>query len=530
MKRVLSILLSLCAVVSAYAGDVDVIEIWTVSSLMGVRTAVNTGTDNYAGKTVKLMADLDLGNDWTPIGTIDDAKYSFCGTFDGQGYTITYKASTPEFSSSTVLGLFGYLRGTVQHLKVKGAVTNTNHTTTTSTAGIAAYNRGTISECANLASIVGTTAGGIAGVNKGAITNCYNQGYIGATDGYEGGYYLGGIAGTNENATISYTYASCTMDDVSTTGGVTGNNINSGTLIRSYYHVLLQQEFSTLKMKGSAVLTGIALNGKLNTFKDYTVWTFAIDELPELTCFKNKIVRLSNNKNNNTILSNYKGQMCSIELSGRTLTKNNEWNTLCLPFNVDNISTSPLAGATIKELDTDDTSLSDEGKLTLRFKAATSIEAGKPYLIKWATTGDDIVSPVFTGVTITSSEPMAVTSADAKVTFVGQYSPFYITAGNIDEIILMSTGNRLGYSMNARTLKCFRCHFYVPNVDGAEAPVRNFVLDFGEGGEGATEVKEVNEVNEVKDNIWYTLSGVKLEGKPNAPGIYIYNVRKIAIQ
>lgn len=529
MKRILSFLLSLCAVISAYADD-DVIEIWTASSLMGVRTAVNTGTDTYAGKTVKLMADIDLGSNWTPIGTRDDAAHSFRGTFDGQGYTITYKASTPEFTSSTVLGLFGYLRGTVQHLKVKGAVINTDETNTSSTAGIAAYNRGTISECANLASIVGTTAGGIAGVNKGTITNCYNQGYIGATDGYEGGYYLGGIAGANDNATISYSYASCTMDDVSTTDGITGNNINSGTIIHSYYHVLLKHESSSPKMKGSATLTSIALNGKLNTFHDYTVWTFTIDELPELTCFKNKIVRLSDTKNNSAILSNYNGQTCTVELNARTLTRNNEWNTLCLPFNIKNIDASPLAGATIKELDADGTSLSDEGKLTLKFKEATSIEAGKPYLIKWETTSDNIVNPVFTGVTITNTAPTAVTSTDSKVTFVGQYSPFGITASNIDEIILISTGNRMGYSKNARTLKCFRCHFEVPNEDGAEAPVRSFVLDFGKEKEGVTEVKEVIEVNEVKDETWWTLSGVKLESKPSVPGIYIHNGKKEAVR
>ena len=176
MKRVLSILLLLCAVISAYAQG-DVIEIWTKNDLIGVRSAVNTGTDTYLGKTVKLMTDLDLGSGWTPIGTSDYLTTSFRGTFDGQGYTITYKASNDELTSSTVLGLFGYFRGTVQHLKVRGSVTNyvESNTTTNSTAGIVAYNRGTIRECANLASIVGRrSVGGIAGVNKGTITNCYN--------------------------------------------------------------------------------------------------------------------------------------------------------------------------------------------------------------------------------------------------------------------------------------------------------------------------------------------------------------------
>ena len=67
------------------------------------------------------------------------------------------------------------------------------------------------------------------------------------------------------------------------------------------------------------------------------------------------------------------------------------WNTLCLPFNVtaEQIAAGDLAGAVIKELDTEAGSYEhptgyENGTLYLNFKDATSIEAGKPYLIKWA--------------------------------------------------------------------------------------------------------------------------------------------------
>jgi hypothetical protein len=220
-----------------------------------------------------------------------------------------------------------------------------------------------------------------------------------------------------------------------------------------------------------------------------------------------------------------------ITLTGRTLTKNGEWNTLCLPFDV-TISGSILEGATIKELDTDGTSLSN-GTMTLKFTDATSIEAGKPYIIKW-TSGDNIVNPVFSGVTVTSTTPTAVISNDGRVTFVGQYSPFSIVEsgatgtnqGNKNEIILMSTGNKLGYSKNPRTLKNFRCHFYVP----AAYEARQFVLDFGEGE--TTSISEeliVNSEEFATAEGWYTLDGRKLDGKPTKKGLYVKDGKKVVV-
>ena len=70
-------------------------------------------------------------------------------------------------------------------------------------------------------------------------------------------------------------------------------------------------------------------------------------------------------------------------LRGRTLYKDGYWNTLCLPFGIDKTGGTPLEGAIIKELDVTTSSLTD-GLLTLNFKDATGIEAGKPYIVKWA--------------------------------------------------------------------------------------------------------------------------------------------------
>ena len=79
------------------------------------------------------------------------------------------------------------------------------------------------------------------------------------------------------------------------------------------------------------------------------------------------------------------GQTRNVTFSGRTIYSDGDWNTLCLPFNMSEsqIASSPLAGYTIKSLDGTLSNLDGNGKLTLRFNTATTIEAGRPYIVKW---------------------------------------------------------------------------------------------------------------------------------------------------
>ena len=254
-------------------------------------------------------------------------------------------------------------------------------------------------------------------------------------------------------------------------------------------------------------------------------------------------VALADNADNSSLIATAatSGETLDVTLVGRTLTKDGYWNTLCLPFSLTatQITASPLAGATIKTLDNSNTgtSLSDAGALTLKFNTVDAIEAGKPYIVKWETTGDNIVNPTFSNVTISSTTPTPVENYDQKVTFVGQYSPFSIVAndallgdnqGHKNEIIMMATQNNLGYSQTTRQLKCFRCHFYVPANDG-ELSARSIVVDFGDGE--TTEIGTINNNREtIANNQWYTLDGRKLTGKPTTKGVYIHNGRKEVVR
>ena len=191
-------------------------------------------------------------------------------------------------------------------------------------------------------------------------------------------------------------------------------------------------------------------------------------------------IQLDNAASNATTLDNHNGDMVCVALADRTLYKDGDWNTLCLPFSLssEQLAASPLAGATIMKMVTlnGGTSLSDKGVLKLDFVGVNKIEAGKPYIVKWTTTGADLENPVFNHVTIDATAPTAVTSYDGNVSFVGTYSPFDITNANKGYILLLTGGGKLGYSNVARTLGSCRAYF---NTNGANA-AREFVIDFGE--------------------------------------------------
>ncbi len=113
-------------------GTVKVIDlaIATADELFAFANDVNVNGNNYSGKTVALVADIDLENKaWTPIGQTGATE--FRGTFDGQNYTIKNlnvdnTAYTDEHTST---GLFGWAERnvTIKNVKVDGANVKGNH-------------------------------------------------------------------------------------------------------------------------------------------------------------------------------------------------------------------------------------------------------------------------------------------------------------------------------------------------------------------------------------------------------------------
>ncbi len=102
----------------------------TAEQLAGLNELVDAG-DNFAGKTVKLTKDIDLGaknanGDPVSFDPIGD-KSAFSGTFDGDGHTISnlYQSGWDfgyQWGSYGSLGLFGEIENaTIKNVVISGA-------------------------------------------------------------------------------------------------------------------------------------------------------------------------------------------------------------------------------------------------------------------------------------------------------------------------------------------------------------------------------------------------------------------------
>lgn len=165
--------------------------------------SVNVENNNYAGKTVKLTANIDLaGKNWIPVGQTGATQFQ--GIFDGQNYTI--KNMTVNYtgtSSNYACGLFGWLElhnGSpivIQNVKFE----NANVTGIKYTGVVAGYANGAsgaeIKNCVVTNSTVTSNtknAGGIIGyMGRGVLTgNTVSGCTISAK------YDVGGIANSVE--------------------------------------------------------------------------------------------------------------------------------------------------------------------------------------------------------------------------------------------------------------------------------------------------------------------------------------------
>ena len=239
---------------------------------------------------------------------------------------------------------------------------------------------------------------------------------------------------------------------------------------------------------------------------------------------------LANDADNTAALTAIKDKAnATIVLSGRTINKDGKFKSVCLPFALTDtqLGASPLAGFSgLKELDVVNAvgghvSGVEGSTLYLNFADASAIEAGKPYLISWAT-ATALTNPVFTNVTATSTTPTPVSFTGGK--FVGSYSPFEITNALLDKVIYLGSNNTIGYAKAARTLQTMRAHF---ELNSSSAPSQT-VVNFGDDMTGIWNVN-VNDNENDNDN-WCDLNGRKLDKKPTQKGVYIQNGRKFVVK
>ena len=244
-------------------------------------------------------------------------------------------------------------------------------------------------------------------------------------------------------------------------------------------------------------------------------------------------IALLNNSDNSGVITTHSGSTVDATLSGRIFYRDGSWNTLCLPFDLSGFDGTPLADAEVKELDIENsyeghqTGLAADGTLYLFFKDATVIEAGKPYLVRWAADGQpDITDPTFSGVQIGSAAPLTIVSADDKVSFVGIYAPAVLQPDTWANLYLGSN-NTLKYPKTAGySLKAFRAYFAL-DLAGMTG-VKGCVLRF----DGTADADVINALPVgaamMPQGSIYNLSGQQLTKLQR--GINIVNGKKVVVR
>ena len=195
--------------------------------------------------------------------------------------------------------------------------------------------------------------------------------------------------------------------------------------------------------------------------------------------------------------------------------KPDQWNTFCIPF--DHPLSYPFNNVQLCEYDM------SEGTM-MKFKEATSIEAGKPYLIK--PKKRDIYNPEFDDVTLSATSANSI--EDGGYAFIGTYNAKKL-ATDKTELFLTNSG-QLAYpsSESVATIKGMRAFFQVPA--GADACL--FIDD------EATPIGEIinGQRSMANNQNWYDLQGRKMLNDQSSmvnglkKGIYITNGKKLLVK
>ena len=459
----------------------------------GLATVVEGGY-NCAGKTFKLTTNIDDVS--TPLGGSETAR--FAGTFDGGGYTINVTLDIGKYCAP-----FARVSNvTIRNLHITGSITASGE-----------YASGLIGSSGNDSSdgacLIENCQVSVTITSKKA-NNPRHGGFIGVAQAnatisnstFDGGFAVegsgtfdqsGGFIGLNKGTATKFT--NCLFNPTSFVGLTASITDGAGQFAYNF----AGSPKGEISNESSNYYYVTAFGTEQGTKVDYAFYDNAVNTLTAGACTD------------------------GVLLWGRTLKKDGKWNTLCLPFDVTAEqlaeSTNPLYGATIQELDNNNSNLSN-GTLTLTFTNATSIVAGKPYIVKW-TSGDPLVNPFFTGVTINEAAPTAVNFTGGK--FVGQYSPF--TVDNANEIIYVGSNDKIGYAAQNKKLRAFRAHFDM-SQPVYSAPVMNIVFNTEDGQ--TTAINTVNGSGSKVNGEYYNLAGQRV-AQPTK-GLYIVNGKKMMVK
>lgn len=270
---------------------------------------------------------------------------------------------------------------------------------------------------------------------------------------------------------------------------------------------------------GADVSISVPVNGQfIVTAGDAVTYISKIEIIPNKVD-ETTTITLNENSESNTIEAK-----TGVNVTLKRSMVANEWNTICLPFDVsaEQATTAFGEGVKIAELNANSTGN------TLSFNSVNAISATKPYLIKPSkeNTSNEYV---FKNVNVAKNDPDAVFTTD-ELAFVGIYNMVDITK-NVTEVLydtyyaaFLGDGNKIYKTDGSgNKTKGFRAYFAIPN--GAAASALRVVIDGT-----ATSIKNIDSEVVESNAAVYNLQGQRVNGNNLTPGIYVKAGKKFVVK
>lgn len=195
------------------------------------------------------------------------------------------------------------------------------------------------------------------------------------------------------------------------------------------------------------------------------------------------------------------------------------WNTICLPFDVEESQVQELFGNTHR-LRTFKGNVDANG--TMIFAEAKEIKAGVPYLLKPAKT---VESPIFTNVIYTNATPTVVSDPTGAFSFVGAFNPTKLQTDGTE--LFLGNGDKLykPSSLHNR-MNGMRAFFRIKKNSNALSNGK-YAIRFDDETTAIMDI--LPELKSHKPCI-YNLQGMRVDdSQPLPPGIYFKNGKKICV-
>jgi hypothetical protein len=194
------------------------------------------------------------------------------------------------------------------------------------------------------------------------------------------------------------------------------------------------------------------------------------------------------------------------------------YNTLCLPFDVNELTGTPLENATVWQYN--GATVKGDGtskEIFLEFDEVESLTAGKPYLVEPA---EDIKAPMeFKNVTISDTIGSEI-AAHTAVTMHGILHPTELQANN-KSILFLVENNNLAWANETANMNGMRAYFKVNEPSLLSARTRAYIrreptvaTDMENITTTDTEIKKViynNMLYIIRGNEVYTVQGTKVK-------------------